>query len=652
MLDAAQLETGPDRAAPLPKRAEFSRVLVTGASGFIGRHVCHLLRERGLTVFAAVRHPDHAPPGTTPRLIADLRGSIDWSGLCDDVDTVIHLAGYVHAGPGTPDRLAVARSSNTIATRALAEEAVAAGVRRFVFASTVKVFGDGEGAGSDSGPLSDATPPLPVDAYGQSKLEAEQALREIASRSPALSVVVLRLPLTYGPDVKANVLRLLSVADSPWPLPLGSARAPRSMLAVSNAADAFLRAAEVERTGFDTFVLCDGQDLTVRDLLLGLRRRLNRRGNLLPIPLAVLRLTAATLGLSTMVNRLIEPLRINDARFRAAFDWHPPVTPDQELSAMADWYRQSSKRRENDRRRRIAMPKLSLDAGIAPVSAVIVSYRTGPALFDCLDAALKETALAEVILVDNGNSEADMARLRDLAAQTPRLRLVSGHGNVGFAAGCNIGVSLAANPLVLLLNPDCILEPDVLPPLKAAVGRRYGHWAATVRLLDQSGTEQRGSRRNIGSPLQFFIEGLGLARLMPGLFNRWRLNFHTLPVPRGLTPVPAISGAFMLMPRETFFALNGMDEGYFLHVEDLDFCLRLNRLGGTLLFLGSRACTHIKSTSDAPSLMVELHKIRGLKRFFVEHFGPAYPRLGIEAIWTILATGIFVRAVYRRLLRG
>jgi hypothetical protein len=279
----------------------------------------------------------------------------------------------------------------------------------------------------------------------------------------------------------------------------------------------------------------------------------------------------------------------------------------------------------------------------ASVAVVLVSYHTGPALFECLDALRREPAIAEIALIDNGNDAETRARLVDWP--DARLQLISGQGNVGFARGCHLGVNATAAPLLLLLNPDCLLAPGAIAALQTALAAESRPWIATVRLLEADGREQRGCRRAAGSPLNFLIEGFGLGTLFP----RYRLNHHQPPLPSGLTATPALSGAFMLMPRATWEATGGLDVGYFLHVEDLDLCARLRRIGGGCWFLPAPACTHIKSTSNAPAWVVEKHKLAGLWRYFRLW----YPRpwLWRAVAWLALAGGIGARLLHGSLRR-
>jgi N-acetylglucosaminyl-diphospho-decaprenol L-rhamnosyltransferase len=282
------------------------------------------------------------------------------------------------------------------------------------------------------------------------------------------------------------------------------------------------------------------------------------------------------------------------------------------------------------------------------VSVVIVSYRTGATLWACLDRVLADDAVGEILLVDNGNDAATVAALRARAVGAPRLRVLSGHGNIGFAAGCNLGARAASGGFLLLLNPDCLVEPGSIAGLLAAVGAPARPRIATVRLLDESGAEQRGSRRNQGTPGQCLAEALRLDRVLPRRWAPTRLNLNDQKLPATITAVPAISGAFMLMPRATFDALGGLDAGYFLHVEDLDFCLRLGRAGGVAYFMPGLACTHVKGTSAASAWFVERHKLHGFRRFFDTHFAASHPRLLRELCWLCLAAGLLARAALRR----
>ena len=253
----------------------------------------------------------------------------------------------------------------------------------------------------------------------------------------------------------------------------------------------------------------------------------------------------------------------------------------------------------------------------------MVSYRTGPVLFPAIDAVLApdQEGVAELILVDNGNPPAVSAALARRAAAEPRLRLINGHGNIGYAGGCNLGARGARGRHLLLLNPDCCLSSGAVPSLLAETAALGDDWMLGWRVRNPDGTDQRGSRRVLLTPLTALVEAIRLDRVSPTLFRRHRLNRHEAALPEGTGRVPAVSGACMMPPAATYRAAGGMDEGYFLHVEDLDFCLRLHRAGVPTYFVPHVEAVHHGSTSRAYPLLIEWHKTHGFLRYFGLHYG-------------------------------
>ena len=272
----------------------------------------------------------------------------------------------------------------------------------------------------------------------------------------------------------------------------------------------------------------------------------------------------------------------------------------------------------------------SCDGGPVPgVSVVMVSYWTGPVLYAAIDAVLdgdgKREGVVELVLIDNGNSPEVVAELRRQAAMKPRLKLVSGHGNVGFARGCNVGARQARGRYLLLLNPDCCLAPGAIPALLAEAATLGNDWMLGCRLLDPDGRDQRGSRRALLTPSTALVEAFRLDRLAPRLLRRHRLNHHERSLPRGTSRVPAISGACMMLPAATYHAVGGMDEGYFLHVDDLDLCFRLHRAGIPVYFAPHVEAVHHAGSSRVDPVRVEWYKARGFLRYFRKHFrGPRH----------------------------
>ncbi len=256
------------------------------------------------------------------------------------------------------------------------------------------------------------------------------------------------------------------------------------------------------------------------------------------------------------------------------------------------------------------------------ISVVMVSFQTGAVLFQAIEAALAsaDEVLAELILVDNGNPQTITKQLEHLASREARLTLVSGHGNVGFARGCNIGAGRASGRYLVLLNPDCCLAPDTLSALQAEAIKLGDNWMLGCRVLNPDGSDQRGSRRALLTPCTALVETFRFDKLAPRLLHRYRLNQHDNPLPENTTRVPAISGACMMLPATTFHAVNGMDEGYFLHVDDLDLCFRLHKARIPVYYAPHIKSVHYASSSRSNPVIVEWHKTRGFLRYFHIHF--------------------------------
>ncbi len=314
------------------------RVLVTGATGFVGGAVTRALTEAGHAVRAAARRAadvGRLPPGLDSAAVGDLSPTTDWHPALKDIDAVVHLAGRAHVlKEDAADPLAECRPINRDATLNLARQAAQAGVKRFVFVSTVKVNGEGRET-----PYTALDYPEPHDAYAISKWEAEQGLHEIAAQT-GLEVVILRPPLIYGPGVKANFLRLLQVVDRGIPLPLGAVRNRRSLLYVENFASALLACLTRLEAAGKTYFVRDGEDVSSAELVRRLARALGRPARLAPVPPALLRAAGTLLGKKAAVERLLGSLTVDDAPLRQELGWTPPFTLAEGLAATARWYQQ------------------------------------------------------------------------------------------------------------------------------------------------------------------------------------------------------------------------------------------------------------------------------------------------------------------------
>ena len=263
-------------------------------------------------------------------------------------------------------------------------------------------------------------------------------------------------------------------------------------------------------------------------------------------------------------------------------------------------------------------PPIARQTTAPVVSIVMVSYHTGPTLKTSIESILKQSLPFELILVDNGNPPDMRQSLTALADSKPNVHLYTGHGNVGFAKGCNIGARTAKGDYILLLNPDTELPDNALESLVTEGRALLRPWLLGVKILNDDGSEQRGSRRDQLTPWNAFVEATKLHKIFPNNPKFARFNFNEAPCPKERIEVPVISGAFMFMPREDYLAIGGLDERFFLHVEDVDFCYRFGKAGGTVYFTPHVQVLHHQGTSDAPSGWVEWCKARGADPLFLE----------------------------------
>ncbi|MGE3600171.1 MAG: NAD-dependent epimerase/dehydratase family protein [Dehalococcoidia bacterium] len=314
-------------------------IVVTGAAGFVGRELTRRLTGDGLQVVATSRRTP--PPGVidpqAPFVECDLASGPDpLRSTLSTACAVVHLAAQVHIlNPGAAQRDAYARN-NADTTLALAQTAAAAGVRRFVFVSTIKVNGEA----TDGTPFAATDTPDPQDEYGRSKWAAEQGLRRIATET-GLEVVVVRPPLVYGPQVRGNFRRMLALADRAVPLPLASVRNTRSLISVWNLCDLLALAVRHPAAPGRVWLCSDGRDLSTPELFRLLARGLGRRAPLFPCPPALLRAAGSMLGRRDEVERLCGSLQVDDGPIRRELGWSPPLSIEDGLARTCAWYREA-----------------------------------------------------------------------------------------------------------------------------------------------------------------------------------------------------------------------------------------------------------------------------------------------------------------------
>lgn len=295
------------------------------------------------------------------------------------------------------------------------------------------------------------------------------------------------------------------------------------------------------------------------------------------------------------------------------------------------------------------------------ISVIIVNYNAGKTLVDCISSVINH--VDEIVIADNTSVDDSLKSVENFFSDSPKLHIIRNSDNLGFAKACNIGYRISSGTSILFLNPDCILEPDTVELLNhclrsdAAIGMVGG------LILNEDGSEQAGGRRMIPTPLSSITRAFGLSWLSvryPLIFPDF--NLHKQPLPDSPTGVEAISGSCMLVKKSALEDVGLLDESYFMHCEDLDWCMRFRQNGWKILFVPEAKVLHHKGTcSISRPIFVEWHKHKGMIRFYHKFFQDQYPRvlMGLVTVTVWMRFGAVtvyhgVRQVARRLgvLRG
>lgn len=316
--------------------ANNKKVLVTGSNGFTGKPLCVELAKRGWRVRAGVRSGNAVSTDGDYAVTGPISGETDWRECLQGIDHVIHLAARVHVmHDSAADPLSSFLTVNFHGTVNLARQSAAAGVKRFIYLSSIKVNGES----SHTAVFTEQSPPQPRDAYAISKFRAEQALVEIG-RETGLEIVIIRPPLVYGPGVKANFLRLLHLVNRGLPLPLASVHNRRSLVSIENLVDFICSCLQHPTAAGQTFLVSDDNDLSTPALLQCMAEAMSRPLRLFPCPAAVLRLIASLVGRAAEIDRLCGSLRVDIGKAREVLSWQPPFTVSHGINQTVQWYLQ------------------------------------------------------------------------------------------------------------------------------------------------------------------------------------------------------------------------------------------------------------------------------------------------------------------------
>jgi GT2 family glycosyltransferase len=289
------------------------------------------------------------------------------------------------------------------------------------------------------------------------------------------------------------------------------------------------------------------------------------------------------------------------------------------------------------------------------LSVLIVNFNGGALLTQCIQAVLASPLALEVIVSDNGSTDSSLADLEICLGREERLRILRNHANLGFAAGHNRVLPLAQAPYLLFLNPDCLVEPNTLPRMLDFMERHPEVGMAGAIIRNPDGTEQRACRRRLPDPWVGLVRFLHLEGRWPGLVAAKRLNLQNDPLPSAPQAVEAISGSLMLVRREALDRVGPLDEGYFLHCEDLDWFMRFRQAGIPIYLIpGAEARHHQGACSADRPIRVEWHKHQGMVRFFRKFQFRDYPLpfswLVLIGIWAHFGAFVLLQGA-RRLAR-
>lgn len=271
------------------------------------------------------------------------------------------------------------------------------------------------------------------------------------------------------------------------------------------------------------------------------------------------------------------------------------------------------------------------------ISAIVVVFHSGAILQQCLKALTDQPDISEIILVLNGVGDVERPIIAQYSDKFPeRVHVIKPGANTGFARGCNLAAAKANGDIIALINPDLVIGDGFGKDIIAEINDRPDGWIFGIRVLDTDRVEQRGSRRSFLTPWRALADMLQLGRLFPDHPHFSAFNQHQTGAIKDTIEIPTVSGCCMVMPARAWRDLGGMDEDYFLHVEDIDLCLRAHKMKGQVYYCGGIEAVHTGGSSKASTLFIEWHKTKSLALYFRKHFTGPYPHWALSVVVMVL----------------
>ena len=310
------------------------RILITGASGFIGQSICKSFSKLGRSVCGVVRSFDTLLTNNHIEYlyVEDINLKTNWKNVLVGIDSIIHCAGRAHKMSSNED-FDLYHLENTEGTKNLAEQAAKAGIRRFIFLSSIKVNGESTDKIKNKEVFSYNDIPNPLDAYAKSKLAAEKELWKISSKTN-LEIVIVRLPLVYGEGAKGNLAQLIKIIKTGIPLPFSTIKNQRSMIGIDNLVDLLIRCIDCPEASGKTFLVSDGEDLSTPDLIKLITLSYGKKPYLFPFPIFLLKFLGSIFGKEKEISRLVNSLRIDNSYAKNILKWTPPNSVKEGINKM------------------------------------------------------------------------------------------------------------------------------------------------------------------------------------------------------------------------------------------------------------------------------------------------------------------------------